>query len=138
MIQSADEFARLRMSEEAVEYSRAATEEASIDVWFAVIEQFPELREWVALNKTVPLSVLERLALDPFSAVRATVAGKRKLDRSLQLILARDLDESVRERLAHNSKCETDVLRLLAGDLEPIVSLAAKNKLLERSDVLKP
>lgn len=136
MIQSAKEFAQLRRSEVAAEYSRAATEEAPVGVWLAVIEEFPDLREWVAHNKTVPLVVLERLASDPSSSVRFEVAGKRKLDRALQLLLAQDPDESVRARLANNPKCENEILSLLADDRNPIVSSAAKSKLQERGYVL--
>jgi hypothetical protein len=136
MIGSAEEFARLRGSDSPEEQSRAGTEEASADVWFSVIERFPELREWVAHNKTVPLEVLELLARDPSRSVRSTVAGKRKLSYELQLALAKDPDSSVRARLAWNAKCKTDVLHTLAADEEPFVREAATQRLLKKSDAL--
>ena len=125
MIVSAEEFAGLRRSEVPAEYQRAGNEQASVEVWLSVLAQFPDLREWVAHNKTVPISVLERLAYDPDARVRATVASKRKLTSELQRILAQDPDCSVRERLACNSKCEIEVLRKLARDSEAIVRDAA-------------
>jgi len=133
VIQSAEEFARLRRSEDPVEYHRAATEEAPLEVWLAVVTQFPALREWVAENKTIPLSVLEQLASDPNPRVRATVAGKRKLSVQLQRALAQDQEPSVRERLANNAKCEVEILRVLSRDPEGFVRAAATNKLERRS-----
>jgi hypothetical protein len=129
MIHSAEEFVRLRRSELPEEYNRAGSEEAPVEVWLAVLEQFPDLREWVALNKAVPISILERLARDSDPKVRATVASKRKLTEELQVLLAQDPDASVRERLACNAKCSTEIRRQLANDLELFVRSAAIERL---------
>ena len=43
MIESADEFRRLRESDDPAEYLRAAHEPARLDVWREVIARFPEL-----------------------------------------------------------------------------------------------
>ena len=83
MIRSATEFVHLRKSEVPEEYARAADEEASLAVWEEVIDSYPEMREWVAHNKTVPLSVLKVLAADPEPRVRYTVAMMRKLSQEL-------------------------------------------------------
>src|SRR5262245_28059084 len=112
MILTAEEFARLRYSDDPAEYNRAAHEEAPLEVWLAVIERYPDLREWVAHNKSVPLSILERLATDPDDKVRWTVATKRKLSHELQALLARDPDPTVRQRIACKAKCATDILEL--------------------------
>lgn len=136
MIRSAEEFARLRTSEDLREQARAGTDEASIDVWLNVVERFPNLREWVAHNKTVPLQILDLLARDSSSAVRFAVAGKRKLSPELQMVLAKDSDSSVRHGLACNAKCETSVLKTLAEDREPFVRAAAAERLEKRSDAL--
>ncbi|GAA4623217.1 hypothetical protein GCM10023113_07300 [Cellulomonas oligotrophica] len=77
MIESAAEFVGLRTSEDPGEYQRAAREEAPLEVWLAVIEDHPEMRQWVAHNKTVPAVVLERLAGDSDPTVRWTVAIRR-------------------------------------------------------------
>jgi hypothetical protein len=45
MISSANEFAKLRSSQVKEEYDRAAHEEASLEVWQDVIENYPELRK---------------------------------------------------------------------------------------------
>jgi len=63
-ITSADEFVRLRTSESPEDYRRAASEDAPLDVWYAVIADHPEMRFWVAQNKTVPTAVLELLSED--------------------------------------------------------------------------
>jgi len=136
MINTAEEFARLRRSDIPAEYERAASEEASVDVWLSVIDRFPDLREWVAHNKTVPLQVLELLARDPSASVRFTVASKRKLSRELQMLLVTDPDSSVRHGLACNAKCELEILRRLAADAESFVREAASKRLPVRSDAL--
>jgi hypothetical protein len=136
MIRSAEEFVRLRTSQIPAEQERAGSDDAPVDVWLAVIKQYPDLREWVAHNKTVPLAVLDRLANDPSTAVRFTVAGKRKLSHELQRALMRDSDSSVRHALACNSRCDATVLAVLASDEEPFVSDAAKKKLKVRSGAL--
>ena len=48
VIGSAEEFVRLRMSDDPAEYRRSHLEAASLDVWQQVIERYPEMRRWVA------------------------------------------------------------------------------------------
>lgn len=76
MIESADEFVRLRTSDDPAEYRRAAHDDAAERTWRDVIARFPEMRFWVAQNKTVPLSVLEDLRNDPDERVRSMVRAK--------------------------------------------------------------
>jgi hypothetical protein len=104
VIASADEFRDLRTSEDNEQYLRAAHDEAPISVWTDVIKRFPDMRMWVAHNKTVPVEILEVLAGDLNVQVRYTVARKRKLPESLQLRLAADPDESVRLAI---TQCES-------------------------------
>lgn len=115
-IYSAEEFRRLRLSEDKSDYDRAAHEDAPIEVWYDVIERYPDLREWVAHNKTVPLEILAVLAKDPDSKVRGTVAMKRKLTPELLRELADDPDESVRADVARHRRAPRDVLERLAED----------------------
>jgi hypothetical protein len=136
VIATAAEFVRLRTSEDPSEYGRAAHEEAADAVWLEVIRDFPEMRTWVAHNKTVPLSILEILSRDPSAAVRSAVADKRKLTTELRQVLSRDSDAGVRARVAHNAKCEREILEALAHDEEVIVRSAAAEKLRGRSDAL--
>jgi len=116
MIETAEEFFRLRTSDDPAEYQRAAHDEAPETVWREVVDRFPEMRLWVAHNKTVPLRILETLAHDPDGGVRFMVASKRKLPEYLQLQLARDADEGVRRALAHNARATPRTLALLATD----------------------
>ena len=76
MIESAEEFVRLRTREDPGEYHRAAHEEASTGTWLDVIERYPDMRFWVANNKTVPLEVLEVLRQDADERVRSMVRCK--------------------------------------------------------------
>jgi hypothetical protein len=82
VIESAEEFVRLRTSEDRSDYNRAALEDASESTWRDVIERFPEMRFWVAQNKTVPLAVLESLRQDPDERVQHMVTSKRSWARA--------------------------------------------------------
>ena len=55
MIQSADEFKYLRLSENIEEQYRASNDDANKEVWIEVINKFPKLREWVAHNKKIQI-----------------------------------------------------------------------------------
>ena len=129
MINSAEEFVDLRSSDRPEEYLRAARESAPLEVWFDVVGKYPKMREWVARNKTVPMQVLEQLAVDVDPRVRFAVAMKNKLSEDLMLMLAQDSDASVRERIAYNKNASDDVLRLLAQDNVRSVSAAARRQL---------
>ncbi|WP_423600596.1 hypothetical protein [Roseateles sp. MS654] len=119
----------MRTSDLPDEYSIAAEDEAPTTVWFDVISRFPEMREWVVHNKTVPVEILEVLARDDSASVRATVADKRKLSSELFDLLARDDDELVRLRLAYNKKAPMHVLEQLSVDASPLVRTTAMKRL---------
>ena len=82
MIESADEFVRLRRSTDPEEYGPAARDEASVETWLEVIQRFPEMREWVAHNKAVPMEILEILRHDPDDKVQHVVREKRSWARA--------------------------------------------------------
>jgi hypothetical protein len=128
MITSADEFVRLRLSQDPQEYRRAALEPAELDVWHAIIRAYPDMRYWVAHNKTVPISVLEILADDPDERVRSAVAMKNKLTPELLEKLASDSSDCVRARLACNRNAPSVVLRRLTEDTCPEVADAARSR----------
>lgn len=129
MITSAEEFVRLRNSDLRDDYSRAADDDAPVAVWYDVISRFPEMREWVAHNRTVPLEILEILARDEEASVRATVAEKRKLSEDLFEVLSLDDDEMVRQRLAYNKKTPTYIIERLANDSVSLVRSVAIKRL---------
>jgi len=95
MIQSAEEFVRLRTSNNPEEYRRAAHEDAPDHVWQEIIDRHPEMRAWVAHNKTVPLWALKKLAFDRDSDVRLAVAMKRKLPIEVLTAMAKDQSSAV-------------------------------------------
>jgi NurA-like 5'-3' nuclease len=129
MIASAAEFHRLRTSNQPEGYRRAAIEAADEAVWLDVIASYPDMRFWVAQNKTVPLSILRLLARDKDSEVRIMMAMKRKLDLELFDLLSRDQDPAVRHSIALNLNVPLKVLNRLAGDEETFVANAAIERL---------
>lgn len=125
MIESAEEFVRLRFSENPQDYRRASSESASVEVWTEVVERYPEARFWVAHNKTVPLEILRLLADDPDPKVRSTVAMKRKLTPEILAQLATDPHEPVRLSVARHRMTPTSVLQeLLPDDWSEVRKLA--------------
>ena len=129
MIVSAEEFVALRTSERPEEYLRAAHDTASNELWFEVIHRFPNMRIWVAHNRTVPVEVLAVLAHDPDADVRESVAMKNKLSGELFALLAADRDEFVRQRIACNKKTPLDILKRLAQDSSKTVSSYSRRRL---------
>ena len=129
MIESADEFRRLRTSDGPDEQRWATHEEASPGVWREIVARFPELREWVAHNKSVPHEILAELARDPDARVRSRVATKRKLAPALQLQLAADTDDGVRAGIAYNARATRAALECLASDKSWKVAERARARL---------
>lgn len=121
MINSAEEFVRLRTSDERGEYEQAAYDSAPLEVWRDVIRRYPEMRKWVAVNKTVPLEILSILAKDEDVDVRWMVAMKRKLSAELFELLSRDSDETVRVRIVFNRKTPIEIIERLAEDPSELV-----------------
>ncbi len=103
---------------------RATHDCADEDVWLAVMRDYPEFKEWIVHNKTVPLSVLRILAVDPEPRVRFLVATKCKCPPEILEQLARDEDETVRARVAYNDKTPTAVLDLMRQDPSRLVAEA--------------
>ncbi|WP_320669331.1 hypothetical protein [Patulibacter defluvii] len=116
MIESAEQFVRLRTSDDAADQRRATHDEAAITVWTDVIRRFPAMRSWVAHNKTVPSEILETLASDDDARVRGAVAMRRATPALVLEALAQDPDEGVRLRVARNSRAPRAALLRLADD----------------------
>jgi hypothetical protein len=111
MIDSVETFLILRMSENSDEYGRVVREEAPLVVWRELVESYPEMRKWVACNRTVPVEILAVLVDDPNPEVRWAVALKRKLTSEMFEALSNDEDESVRLRVVHNRKTSERLMR---------------------------
>jgi hypothetical protein len=131
MIDSADEFVVLRTSEDPELYQKAANDSATEETWKEVIERYPDMRVWVARNKTVPSSILEILSHDDNADVRYAVAMKRKAGQDILQRLAQDPDESVRLRVALNPKTPKSILEQLLNDKWSRVVEEAKSRLEE-------
>ncbi|MFI6341113.1 hypothetical protein [Streptomyces sp. NPDC050535] len=116
MIESVEEFLRLRFSDDPDEYGRASAEPAPLEVWTEIVEKHPEARFWVAHNKTVPLEILRLLAADPDPRVRSMVAMKRKLTPDLLTGLAIDQHDPVRLSVARHKRTPKAVLEKLQSD----------------------
>ena len=116
MIESAEEFTRLRESEIPEEYVRSAEDELPLEIGMELVKNFPEMKQWVVINKTVPIEILELLADDEDENVRFEVASKRKLTRDLFLKLSKDPDATVRGRIVFNAKTPIDILRGMYPD----------------------
>lgn len=104
MINTAEEFNKLRSSKNLDEQHRAGVEEASIDTWKEVIIKYPELKQWVIYNKTIPIEILNQLSKDPNPEIRSEVARKRKIDSEIFNRLKVDEDENVKLALLNNTK----------------------------------
>lgn len=129
MINSVDEFVRLRTSDNPDEYGRTIHESLEQNVWFEILNARPDMIFWVVQNKTVPLSVLEQLASHSDSTIRRAVARKRKLSQAIFDQLAHDPDEYVRLAIAMNAKVPRNLLLELAQDESQVVADGANSKL---------
>ncbi len=128
-IQSADEFVELRTSTVHAIYARAANDAAAVEVWFDIIHRYPDMRFWVAQNKTVPMEVLGELLHDEDPRVRSMVARKRKLTPDMLADLARDADQAVRLTVARHQHVSEDTLRTMLNDEWEEVRLVAHHRL---------
>lgn len=129
MIKSAEEFVKLRSSEKIDEYLKAAWDDAPLEVWLEVIKNYPDMREWVAHNKSIPVEIMEILADDADERVRFNVATKNRLPEHLQLKLANDSESSVRQRIVYNKKATFQVICILLNDEDEDIRILAKNRI---------
>lgn len=129
MIETPDEFVKLRSSENPEEYRRASSDPASETTWREVITSYPEMAFWVVQNKTVPHSILELLAYHADPRVRSAVAQKRKLTYAIFEHLSHDEDESVRLAVALNKKIPLEVATYLVNDSSSLVADAARKSM---------
>lgn len=128
-ISSAEEFIRLRTSDDPENYLRAAHGTASLETWLEVIALDSDMRYWVAHNKTVPDEVLYLLANDADARVRSMVASRRACPHSVIHKLAVDPDESVRARIVFNAKAPRSTLEILQNDPSGDVARKARERL---------
>ncbi len=128
MITSAEEFVRLRTSDEPELYMRAGRDSAPDEVWLEVIEKYPDMRIWVARNYRVPLGILRILSRDLDVLVRHAVA-KKKLPDDMFVELARDPEDLVKQSLIDNRHTPERILQLLSNDESEWIANKAKRRL---------
>ena len=63
MIKSPHEFKQLCLSEEKEKQDRIKNDEASIETWLEIIENYPSLKSAVILNKNLPHEILREVEL---------------------------------------------------------------------------
>lgn len=129
MITSAHEFIALRSSDDVEQQKRAAYESATEEVWLDIVIQYPDLRFWVAQNKTVPLGVLHILAKDDDPRVRWMVAQKRTLDAATLAAMSNDKDDSVRLSVASHANTSREILEQLVNDPWTEIATIARKRL---------
>lgn len=131
VVSSADEWVGLRCSEVPGEQFKAAWAIATVDIWKEVIDKYPDMREWVAHNKTIPEEIIRILALDTDSRVRGMVADKRKVPADVLAILARDSEETIRRSVVGDPNIPVEILQTMVNDEWSVVAEIAKKRLSE-------
>ncbi len=116
MISSAQEFVDLRCSDDPEEYRRAAFDEATEETWRQVIEQYPEMRRWVAHNKTIPEGVIRQLYAIGDYDILIALAMKRRTPSDVLHDMAVKGHDSVRMAIARHPHVLKLTLELLKKD----------------------
>lgn len=134
MIKNSSEFISLRNSEIFSEYNRASTEDAPLEVWLEIIENHPDMKVWVARNKSIPSEIINVLSSDVNPLIRDAISSKYPLDFDIYLLLSKDPDEGIRARLTYNKKLPISILNAMAeNDPSEFVRNEAKLRIEQRN-----
>lgn len=114
MIESVEEFIQLVGSEDPTERRRAAWEAADTHVWVALIAEYPEMRFWVANNRTIPPEIMRALAADEDWRVRDRIASKNSCPSDVLEVLSADSHDAVASAVAGHPNTPSSALRKLA------------------------
>ncbi|MFH9549569.1 hypothetical protein ACIBAH_11790 [Streptomyces sp. NPDC051445] len=114
MIESAEEFVRLRTSGDSADLRRTKQEDAPLDVWLDLVQNHPDMRFWVTFNRHVPPEVLRLLVRDDDWRVRANIAGRKGAPQDVLDALSRDDHDAVVSSTASNPGTPTDALTRLS------------------------
>ena len=125
MIESLKDYESILENVDLSVRRKAVTETASSDVWHDILARRPELAGDVALNKRLPIAILDFLIENSSVRVRCTIAMKHGLDPQHFERLGTDYDESVRIMVANNNRTPLSVLKKLTHDSCERVSNAA-------------
>ncbi|GKX55995.1 hypothetical protein SOASR030_21070 [Leminorella grimontii] len=114
MISTPDEFIKLINSNCPNEYNLAGRKEAPVPVWLELIKGYPDMRVWVARNRTIPREIMDYLSKDDNPVVREAISAKYPLDVDMYLLFSRDPDEGIRARLIFNKGLPVFILKHMA------------------------
>ncbi|WP_406407474.1 HEAT repeat domain-containing protein [Streptomyces sp. NBC_01643] len=128
-ITSVEEFIRLRQSEDPAEFKRSAWATLPLPVWWDLVRNHPDIRFWVAHNRTVPPEILAELIEDPDWRVRDRVASKRNCPSELLERLVDDPHDSVRRLVAGHPRSLRSAVARLVDDPWPVVAQEARVRL---------
>lgn len=134
MIETATEFLRLVESDDPADRKRSSVDCAPVSVWTSIVADHPEMRFWVAHNRTVPREVLRLLAVDPDWRVRHRVAARKDCPVDVLELLADDRHDSVASVVAGHPDTPDSALRRLAGHTWEQIRDKAVRRLAERGD----
>lgn len=134
MIETVAEFIRLVESDDPDERRRSAWEDALPQVWKSLVEDHPDMRYWVAHNRTVPEEVLRILAADPEWRVRHRVASRRSCPSDILELLSNDTHDSIASLVAGHQNTPSSALWRLARYPWDQVSTKAIRQLSERGE----
>lgn len=138
MIETVAEFIRLVESDDPDEIRRSAWEDALPKVWKLLVEDYPEMRFWVAHNRTVPEQILRILAVDPEWRVRHRVASRRSCPSGILELLSNDTHDSIASLVAGHPNVPSSALRRLEKYPWGQVSEKATRQLAERGEMPSP
>nr|BFD84091.1 hypothetical protein StreXyl84_34920 [Streptomyces sp. Xyl84] len=130
-ITSVEEFIRLRRSEDPAESNRSAWAPLPPAVWWDLVRNHPDMRFWVAHNRTAPPEILAELIEDADWRVRNRVASKRNCPSELLERLAGDAHDSVRRLVAGHPRSPRSAVARLADDPWPVIAQEARARLAE-------
>ena len=129
MINTTSEFIKLRNSDIPAEYNRTGIEEAPIDVWMELIENHPDMKVWVARNKSIPMEIINILSLDNDPVIRDAISSKYPLDIEIYQLFSKDADEGIRAKLTYNKGLPLFILKDMAkNDPSEFVRTEAKSR----------
>ena len=127
LIHNASEFIDALENPESTDHSLIRFGTASIETWLEIVRHSEDAAVWVALNKTIPVEVIEVLANHASARVRRFAADKNRITPELIVLLSTDSDPSVRLRIANHKKTGAEILRqLLRDDWVEVVATARK------------
>lgn len=89
---------------------------APADVWREIMTDYADLRRTIAMNKTIPESIIRILAADENPEVRSRIAHKRATPPDVQIELAEDPSDFVRVSICRNPKVPRKALEILTQD----------------------